>query len=232
MDSIQTRVTLDESLNALTDSIVRLSSNVDGAIEQAMRAFSDCDVDLAQQIIAEDTNINSKRFELEETCLHIMVTQQPVAVDMRMIIAAMNIVTELERMGDHAAGIARLALRVEEVPKRDLPGAIFHIASQCRDMLGRAVEAFIQRDASKAYAVAANDDNLDTQYRLLFHKTVGETRDASKSTDHLLSVLFVAHNLERIGDRATNIAERVIFMTSGKLTELNVYDPREEHPLP
>ena len=77
----------------------------------------------------------------------------------------------------------------------------------------------------KAYAITANDDNLDNQHRLLFHKIVAKTRDASKSTDHLLSVLFVAHNLERIGDRATNIAKRVIFLTSGKLTELNVYDP-------
>ena len=176
-----------------------------------MRSYSDCDIKLAQKIIAEDTNINAKRFEIEESCLHIMVTQQPVARDMRMIITGMNIVTELERMGDHAAGIARLAVRVEEVPKRDVPGGIFQISTQCRDMLRRAIEAFIQRDASKAYAVAANDDNLDTQYRLLFHKTVAETRDAIGSTDHLLSVLFVAHNLERIGDRATNIAERVIF---------------------
>ena len=204
MDNIQTRVTLDDSLNALTDDLVRLSSKIDTAIEQSVQAYSNCDIELAQQI---------------------MVTQQPVAGDMRMIVTGMNIVTELERMGDHAAGIARLAVRVEEVPKRDVPGGIFQISTQCRDMLRRSVEAFIQRDASKAYAVAANDDNLDTQYRLLFHKTVAETRDASKSTDHLLSVLFVAHNLERIGDRATNIAERVIFMTSGKLTELNVYDP-------
>ena len=198
MDNIQTRVTLDDSLNALTDDLVRLSSKIDTAIEQSVQAYSNCDIELAQQIISED---------------------------MRMIVTGMNIVTELERMGDHAAGIARLAVRVEEVPKRDVPGGIFQISAQCRDMLRRSVEAFIQRDASKAYAVAANDDNLDTQYRLLFHKTVAETRDASKSTDHLLSVLFVAHNLERIGDRATNIAERVIFMTSGKLTELNVYDP-------
>jgi len=229
MDRIQTRATLDESLRALTDDLVRLSNEVDTAIEQSIRAYSNCDVELAQQIIAEDAKINSKRFEIEENCLHIMVTQQPVARDMRMIVTGMNIVTELERMGDHAAGIARLAVRVEEVPKKDVPGGIFQISTQCRDMLRRSVEAFIQRDASKAYAVAANDDNLDTQYRLLFHKTVAETRDASKSTDHLLSVLFVAHNLERIGDRATNIAERVIFMTSGKLTELNVYDPEEEN---
>ena len=222
MDNIHVRANLDESLNTLTDDLVRLCSKVDTAIDKAMRAYSDCDVDLAQQIIAEDANINAKRFEIEERCLHIMVTQQPVAGDLRMIVTAMNIVTELERMGDHAAGIAKLALRVEEVPNRDIPNGIFQLASQCRDMVRRALVAFTQRDAGLAYAVADHDDSLDNQYRMLFHKTVAETRDASKSTDHLLSVLFVAHNLERIGDRATNIAERVIFMTSGKLTELNV----------
>ena len=155
MDNIQTRVTLDDSLNALTDDLVRLSSKIDTAIEQSVQAYSNCDIELAQQIISEDTIINEKRFEIEERCLQIMVTQQPVAGDMRMIVTGMNIVTELERMGDHAAGIARLAVRVEEVPKRDVPGGIFQISAQCRDMLRRSVEAFIQRDASKAYAVAA-----------------------------------------------------------------------------
>ena len=134
----------------------------------------------------------------------------------------MSIVTEWERIGDYAAGIAKLAVRVEMVPKRDIPNAVYQLTSQCRDMLRRAMVAYTEYDANLAYDVADNDDSLDTQHRLLFHKLVGETRDASQSTDYLLSVLFVAHNIERIGDRATNIAERVIFMTSGKLTELNV----------
>ena len=222
MDNIQTRATLDEHLKGTIDDMVRLSSKVDTAIDKAINAFAACDVELGQHVIAQDTDINAKRFELEEHCLHIMVTQQPVAVDLRLIIATMNIVTELERIGDYAAGIAKLAVRVELYPKRDIPNAIYQLTSQCRDMFRRAMVAYTEHDASLAYAVADNDDSLDSQYKLLFQKLVGETRDASHSTDHLLSVLFVAHNLERIGDRATNIAERVIFMTSGKLTELNV----------
>ena len=219
MNNTQTRATLDEHLKGIIDDMVRLSSKVDAAIDKAISAFSACDVELGQQVIAEDTDINAKRFELEEHCLHIMVTQQPVAVDLRLIIATMNIVTELERIGDYAAGIAKLAVRVELYPKRDIPNAIYQLSNQCRDMLRRAMVAYTEHDANLAYAVADNDDSLDSQYKLLFQKLVGETRDASQSTDHLLSVLFVAHNLERIGDRATNIAERIIFMTSGKLTE-------------
>ena len=222
MDNIQTRATLDEHLKGIMDDIIRLSSKVDTAIDKAINAFAACDVELAQEVIAEDVHINTKRFELEEHCLHIMVTQQPVAVDLRLIIATMNIVTELERIGDYAAGIAKLAVRVEMVPKRDIPNAVYQLTSQCRDMLRRAMVAYTEYDANLAYDVADNDDSLDTQHRMLFHKLVGETRDASQSTDYLLSVLFVAHNIERIGDRATNIAERVIFMASGKLTELNV----------
>ena len=217
MDNIQTRATLDEHLKGIIDDIIRLSSKVDTAIDKAINAFAACDVELAQEVIAEEVHINTKRFELEEHCLHIMVTQQPVAVDLRLII-----VTELERIGDYAAGIAKLAVRVEMVPKRDIPNAIYQLTSQCRDMLRRAMVAYTEYDANLAYDVADNDDSLDTQHRMLFHKLVGETRDASQSTDYLLSVLFVAHNIERIGDRATNIAERVIFMASGKLTELNV----------
>jgi phosphate transport system protein len=222
MDNIKIRATLDEHLKVTIDDMVRLSSKVDTAIDKAINAFASCDVEVGQQVIAQDTDINAKRFELEEHCLHIMVTQQPVAVDLRLIIATMNIVTELERIGDYAAGIAKLAVRVELYPKRDIPNAIYQLTSQCRDMLRRAMVAYTEHDASLAYAVADNDDSIDNQYKLLFQKLVGETRDASHSTDHLLSVLFVAHNLERIGDRATNIAERVIFMTSGKLTELNI----------
>ena len=221
MDNTQTRATLDDHLKGIKDDMVRLSSKVDTAIDKAVTAFSTCDVELGRQVIAEDTDINAKRFVLEEHCLHIMVTQQPVAVDLRLIIATINIVTELERIGDYAAGIAKLAVRVELYPKRDIPNAIYQLTSQCRDMLRRAMVAYTEHDASSAYAVADNDDSLDSQHQLLFHKLVGETRDASQSTDHLLSVLFVAHNLERIGDRATNIAERVIFMTSGKVTEMN-----------
>ena len=222
MDNIQTRATLDESLNALTDDLVRVGSRVETAIDQAMRAFSDCDVDLAQQIVVEDAAINASRLEFEETCLNILVTQQPVAVDLRAVLAAMSIIGELERMGDHAAGIARLALRVEEYPKREIPSGLYQIETLCKDMLRRALKAYTERDASLAYAVADDDDHIDSQYRLLFHKVVVETREAEDSTDYLLSLLFAMHNLERIGDRATNIAERVIFMASGKLTELNV----------
>tara|TARA_B100000945_G_scaffold321075_1_gene333699 strand:- start:7778 stop:8449 length:672 start_codon:yes stop_codon:yes gene_type:complete len=222
MDNKRTRVILDEYIKAIVDDVIRLSSKVDTAIEKAINAFSICDIELAQQVITEDVNVNAKRFDVEENCLHIMVTQQPVAVDLRLIVATMNIVTELERIGDYAAGIAKLAVRGELYPKREIPNAIYQLSSQCREMLKRAIISYSEHDANAAYSVADNDDSLDSQHRLLFHKLVGETRDASQSTDHLLSVLFVAHNLERIGDRATNIAERVIFMTSGKLTELNV----------
>ena len=107
MDNIQTRATLDEHLKGIIDDIIRLSSKVDTAIDKAINAFAACDVELAQEVIAEDVHINTKRFELEEHCLHIMVTQQPVAVDLRLIIATMLIVTELERIGDYAETISR-----------------------------------------------------------------------------------------------------------------------------
>ncbi len=215
------RSTLDRDLRAIQDDLLRMGDLIDTAIQRALRALAHLDSALARQIVADDAAINAVRFRIEEECLVLMATQQPTAGDLRAVIATMIIVSELERMGDYAAGIAQTVLRMENEPLLkpliDLP----RMAEECRLMLRRALEAYVARDAALARSVAAQDDTIDHLYNQIFRELLAFIVEDPRTTTRALYLLFSAHNLERIGDRAVNIAERVIFMTSGELKELN-----------
>jgi phosphate transport system protein len=215
------RGALDRDLQMLQEDLIRLGGLLDQAIEQSMRALIERDLDLAREVIAADSGINDLRFRIEEFCLATIATQQPAASDLRTIVAAMSIVVDLERMADHAAGIAKTVVRMGDEPPLkeliDLP----RMAGLCRDMTRRALRAYVTADADLAREVAAQDDMIDGLYTQIFRELLSIMVENPKTTTRALFLLFAGHNLERIGDRATNIAERVIFMTSGQMKELN-----------
>ena len=217
----QTRATLDRDLNAVQDDLLRMGGLLDAAIAKSLEALAKRDQDLARQIIADDAHVNTLRFHIEEACLALIATQQPAARDLRAVLAAMIIVSELERMGDYAAGIAKTVLRMGDAPLLkpliDMP----RMADECRAMLRRALDAYVAHDADMARAVAAQDDVIDNLYNQIFRELLSFIVEDPHTTTRALYLLFAAHNLERIGDRAVNISERVIFMTSGELKELN-----------
>jgi phosphate transport system protein len=217
----QTRATLDRDLNAVQDDLLRMGGLLDAAIAKSLEALAKRDQDLARQIIADDAHVNALRFHIEEACLALIATQQPAARDLRAVLAAMIIVSELERMGDYAAGIAKTVLRMGDAPLLkpliDMP----RMADECRAMLRRALDAYVAHDADMARAVAAQDDVIDNLYNQIFRELLSFIVEDPHTTTRALYLLFAAHNLERIGDRAVNISERVIFMTSGELKELN-----------
>lgn len=217
----QTRATLDRDLNAVQDDLLRMGGLLDAAIAKSLEALAKRDQDLARQIIADDAHVNALRFHIEEACLALIATQQPAARDLRAVLAAMIIVSELERMGDYAAGIAKTVLRMGNEPLLkpliDMP----RMADECRAMLRRALDAYVAHDADMARAVAARDDVIDNLYNQIFRELLSFIVEDPHTTTRALYLLFAAHNLERIGDRAVNISERVIFMTSGELKELN-----------
>ena len=217
----QTRATLDRDLNAVQDDLLRMGGLLDAAIAKSLEALAKRDQDLARQIIANDAHVNALRFHIEEACLALIATQQPAARDLRAVLAAMIIVSELERMGDYAAGIAKTVLRMGNEPLLkpliDMP----RMADECRAMLRRALDAYVAHDADMARAVAARDDVIDNLYNQIFRELLSFIVEDPHTTTRALYLLFAAHNLERIGDRAVNISERVIFMTSGELKELN-----------
>lgn len=217
----QTRATLDRDLNAVQDDLLRMGGLLDAAIAKSLEALAKRDQDLARQIIADDAHVNALRFHIEEACLALIATQQPAARDLRAVLAAMIIVSELERMGDYAAGIAKTVLRMGDAPLLkpliDMP----RMADECRTMVRRALDAYVAHDADMARAVAAQDDVIDNLYNQIFRELLSFIVEDPHTTTRALYLLFAAHNLERIGDRAVNISERVIFMTSGELKELN-----------
>lgn len=244
------RALLDTELNELNQSVLVLSSMVDKAIGDAVAALMSNDVPQAEGVIAGDADINRLRFQIEEKAYVILSTQQPLARDLRTVIAAIHFAIELERIGDHAAGIARIVTRMETMPRpaglspaatdedlspiddaeeeipEDEPPTLHmklsrlpKMTKRARDMLNRATAAYIERDVEKANAIVKRDRKLDVQYRKFFAEAMAEM-GGPQDPEMPTYMLWIAHNLERIGDRTTNLAERVIFMATGQYTEV------------
>jgi phosphate transport system protein len=215
------RAALDRDLTHLKEELIRLGGQVDSGISRAMTALKERDLILAEEVIADDLHINTKRYDIEEKSLSIIATQQPAASDLRAIVAVMNMVSDLERMGDHAAGIATLVTRMEDLAGLEMPTDLGTMSKMARDMLQAALDAYSENDEDAAYAIAGMDDDIDTNYTTLFRSLVEMIVQKPDVTSIALYYLFAGHNLERIADRVTNLAERVIFMGSGEVQELN-----------
>jgi phosphate transport system protein len=216
--TLQSRAALDDGLAELNNNILTIASMVDEAIECSMEALYTRNAEMAGRVVANDEAINQLRYETEQTCLLLLATQQPVAGDLRTIVATIHIVSELERIGDHAAGIARLVGRLENEPELDTLHKLPKMAKRARTMLQESIQAFIEKDPDLAQSLVKRIDKLDKQYRKLFRETLDEMRD-DEYIRRATFLLWVGHDLERIGDRATNISERVTFMTTGRFIE-------------
>ncbi len=213
------RLEFQHKLQALEGDVIRLGSMVDEAIANAIKALEEGDLVLAQQVVRNDENINRLRYYIEEHGSALIATQQPLARDLRTIIAAMYVATNLERMADHAAGVARLTLRMAKIPRPELIPQFRQMAEVGREMLNQSLEAFIHYDADLAYKVAARDDEIDDLYNVVFQEMIRRMIENPEQVQSATFLLWVAHNLERIGDRVTNICERVIYMVTGELME-------------
>ena len=220
MTTLRARGTLERELESVRNDILRLGSQVERAIERSTSALKNRDAELAQQVINDDEEINALRYAIEEHCLQLIATQQPAASDLRMVIAATHIAVELERMADHAEGTAVLVKRLASEPLLkpliDIP-AMSRIA---QEMIHTALDAFVAHDADAARQVAIRDDEMDALYQQVFRELLTYMLEDARNISKATYLLWVAHNLERIGDRVTNVCERVIFMTTGQLQEL------------
>lgn len=218
----QPRSAFDREYGVVRDNLLRLGELVDRAIGRAIDALQGRDVRLARQVIADDAHINDLRFLIEEECLALIATQQPAASDLRSVIAAMNIVNDMERMADHATGIAKTVVRMGDQPLLKPLLDIPRMADMARAMLRDSLQAFLARDPDGARRIAQQDDEVDHLYKAVFDEVIQLMVKDPDSIARGTYLLWTAHNLERIGDRVTNVAERVIFMTTGNMKELNV----------
>jgi len=221
------RFTLDQEIRLVQDEMLLLGSLAEQAILNSVDALRRQDVAAARTIALEDKKINDKHFAIENHILIIFATQSPLARDLRLLAAMMEIITELERIGDYAKGIAKVAIRLAD---EDIPVPIQEIstmADKATSMLHRALGAFISEDVTAAYAIPKEDDEVDDLYLTVYRKIVQNMIKHPESIDHTNQILWVIHNLERTADRVTNICERIVFIVSGELLELDSSDDED-----
>jgi phosphate transport system protein len=215
-----TRAAYENQIQSLRDDVVMMASMVDKAIARAIDALKTQDVALAKQVRKEDKTINEMRWSGEDRALTLIATQGPMAGDLRMIAAALQIFSDLERMADHAAGIAKIVVETadEELlkPLVDIP----QMSVIARGMLGDAVTAFVDNDETLAREVAIRDDDVDIFYDQIFRELLTYMMADTSTINRATHLLWAAHNIERIADRVTNICERVVFTVTGETEEL------------
>jgi phosphate transport system protein len=214
------RQLFEQQLTSLQDNLVHLSGMACQAITDSISALKNRDLELARQVIAHDRDLNAMRFEVEEACLALLATQQPAAIDLRRIIAAMNVVLDLERMGDHAANVAKIVIRIGDEPPLKPLIDIPQMAQRCCDMLRCALVAYTDLDIEAARAIIEQDERVDQLYDQVFRELLTYMLEDDRTVKRAMHLLFVAHNLERIADRVTNICERVVYLKTGEMKEL------------
>jgi len=216
------RTLLEQHLAGVQEDMLVMADMVDSAVERSIVALRNRDVELARQVISDDVRINRKRYDTEERCLELIATQQPMARDLRTIVAVLHMIVDLERMGDHAEGIAKIVVMLADEPPLKPYVALPRMAEIAREMLREAIEAFKHRDAELARSTMNRDDEVDALYDQVYRELLTYMLNDPRTIERATRLLWVAHNLERIADRVTNVCERVSYLVTGKLQELNV----------
>jgi phosphate transport system protein len=217
-----TRETFVKHIKDLENDLMCMGQTVIDAINQSVQALKERNTDQANQIIENDTLINKRRGELEEKCIHLIALQQPVAADLREIIAILYVTTDLERIGDHAEGIAKITCLLGKEPLIKPLVDIPLMAEKAASMLQRSLESFVNRDATAAEAICNEDDEVDKLYEEVYHELLNYMIADPKTISKATPLIWVAHNLERIADRVTNICERTVYLVTGSMQEINV----------
>ena len=217
---MEMRTGFHKKLREIQDDILVMGSMVEKAILHSVQALKDKELAMAKQIIADDVKVNRERFEIEEKCIRLIATQQPMASDLRNIICILNMVTELERIGDYAEGIAKIVVMIGDEPPLKPLIDIPCMANKTVEMLHRSLDAFVNRDADAARQIAAEDDEVDNLYDQVFRELLTFMIEDPQTITRATRLIWVAHNLERSADRVTNICERVVFIVTGKMEEI------------
>lgn len=216
---METRSNFHKRLDELQVDVLQIGSLASQAILNSIKALMNRDMELAHKIVADDQQINQQRFEIEEKCIQLIATQQPAASDLRIIIAVLNIIIEVERIGDYAVGIAKITLMIGDEPPLKPLVDIPQMAALSADMLHRSLDAFANHDADVARGIGLEDDVIDDLYDHIFHELIAFMVEDPRTITRATRLMWVAHDLERSADRVTNICERVVFVTTGKMEE-------------
>jgi phosphate transport system protein len=218
------RKTFQNELQEVKDDILVLGSMVEQAILASVEALKKRDLEAARNILKADRDINRVRFDIEHKLMILIATQQPMAHDLRLLASSMEIISELERMGDYAKGIANINIRMGDQPLLKPLIDVPRMAQKDVDMLHRALTAFVEEDVEVAQALPIEDDEVDALYNQVYRELMTFVISDPKAIERANWLLWVAHNLERVADRVTNICERTIFIATGELKEIKNSD--------
>ena len=222
------RMAFRTELDRLHADIALLGKMVASAIVKAINSLKERDLEAARQVIADDISINSKRFQLENDILVLIATQQPIASDLRNLAAMLEIITELERIGDYGKGISKINLMIGDQPLIKPLQDISKMADLALVMLGRALEAFARQDIEEARRIPLIDDQVDALYNQVYRDLIAYIIKNPATMEQANMLMWVAHNLERAADRAVNICERIIFVASGKMEEFDSHSASDQ----
>jgi phosphate transport system protein len=217
-----TRSVFERQLAEVQEDMLVMAGMVETAITQSIEALRLRDVALARRTIENDAAIDRRRYEAEEKCIELISLQAPLASDLRTIISVLHITVDLERMGDHAEGIAKIALMLADEPPLKPYIDIPRMAEIAIEMLHGSVEAYKMRDTKRAREIINMDDVVDALYEQVYHELLLFMINDPSLTQRATYMIWVAHNLERIADRTTNICERVVYLVEGRIQDLNV----------
>ncbi len=217
---METEATFNKHLRKVQDDVLTMGSMVTKAVDRALEALKKRDLTLAHQVIAEDSKINEQRFNIEDKCIELLATKQPAAIDLRVIVTVLNIITELERIGDYAEGIAKIAVLIGDEPPLKPLIDIPRMAEIVIEMVNKSLQSFTNRDVELAMQVISLDNTVDALNEQVFRELLTFMALDAKTINRATHLIWVGHNLERAADRATNICERVVFLVKGRMEEL------------
>ncbi len=216
------RTDYDRDLRMLQDELLVLGGIVEKAIASAMDGLRRRDMEASRDVIRQDDVIDDKQIDLEERCVDLIATQQPLAGDLRILLTVLHVSVELERIGDYAEGISKISLLIGNEPPLAPIAGIPRMAELSSDMLRRSLDALVNRDIVAARGVWTDDDEMDDLYEKVFNDLLNVMMSDSSTIRRATHLLWVAHDLERIGDRTTNIAERIIYLVTGKPSSMSL----------
>jgi phosphate transport system protein len=209
-------------IKKLENDVMSMGEMVIAAVTDSVQALKTGDVPTAKRIIKEDDIINKKRLEIEEKCVNLIALQQPVATDLREIIAILYVITDLERIGDYAEGIGKIVIMLGKEPLIKPLVDIPLMAEKAIDMLKKGLKAFVSRDAKAAKAICKEDDEVDRLHELVHLKLLTCMIEDPKTISRATPLIWAGHNLERMADRVTNICERTVYLVTGTMHEIKV----------
>ena len=223
------RKTFETEIQQVKDDVLVLGSMVEQAILGSVEALKKRDIKASEKIFAQDREINAKRFEIESKLMILIATRQPMARDLRILASTLEIISELERMGDYAKGIANINIRMGDAPLLKPLIDVPRMANKGVDMLHRALTAFINEDVETAKSIPVEDDEVDALYNQVYRELMTFVIADPKMIERANWLLWVAHNLERFADRVTNICERTVFIATGEMKEIKSTDDEFWH---